>query len=89
MCTSIVCFPVCDIIHCLSNQVVFPHDQKSRQKFNYSENEKSFSGKIKRIFHDGGPYHKETSPLICSATDFLLICYCMTGTFVMKELKSF
>ena len=36
------------------------------------------------IFHDGGPYHIETGPLICEAnpwTDFNII-----RTSVMKEL---
>ena len=38
-----------------------------------------------QLFHDGGPYHTETSLLICSAnqwTGFYII-----GTSVMKELK--
>ena len=49
-----------------------------------------FSGGIEKgkwcemdeLFHDGGPYHIETSPLICSAnqwTDFYMI-----GTSVMS-----
>ena len=51
-----------------------------------------FSGGIEKgkwcemdeLFHDGGPYHIETSPMICRAnqwTDFYMI-----GTSVMKEL---
>ena len=38
------------------------------------------------LFHDGGPYHIETNPLICSANqgcDFYVI-----GTFIMKELNT-
>ena len=34
-----------------------------------------------KLFHDGGPYHIETSPLICRASFFMI------GTSVMKELK--
>ena len=52
-----------------------------------------FSGGIEKgkwcemdeLFHDGGPYYIETSPLICSAnqwTDF----YMITAS-IMKELK--
>ena len=33
------------------NQTVLKHDQKSRQKLKYLENEKSFWGEIKSIFH--------------------------------------
>ena len=39
------------------------------------------------LFHDGGRYHIETSPLICSAnqwTDFYMLT-----TSVMKELNQF
>ena len=39
------------------------------------------------LFHDGGPYLTETSPLICSANPWT--CLYMIGTFVMKELKFF
>ena len=35
-------------------------------------------------FHDGGLYHKETSPLICRANQWS--GYYITGTSVMKEL---
>ena len=41
--------------------------------------------KIYQLFHDGGPYHIETSPLIFSAnqwTDFYII-----ANSVMKEVK--
>ena len=37
------------------------------------------------LFHDLVPYHIETSPLICSANQW--IGFYMIGTFVMKELK--
>ena len=35
-------------------------------------------------FHDGSPYHIETSPLICSTNRWA--GYCMIGTSVMKVL---
>ena len=34
------------------------------------------------LLHDRGPYHIETSPLICIANHSKMI-----GTFAMKELK--
>ena len=37
------------------------------------------------LFHDEGPYHTETSPLVCLANQWT--CFYMTGTSVMKELK--
>ena len=40
---------------------------------------------IFKIFHDGGPYHIETSLLICYITQWT--GFYMTGTFVMKELN--
>ena len=33
------------------------------------------------LIHDGGPYHIETSPLICRAGFYMI------GTFVLKQLK--
>ena len=36
------------------------------------------------FFHDGGPYHIETRPLICSANQWT--GFYMIGTFVMKGL---
>ena len=36
--------------------------------------------------HDGGPYHIETSPLICSANQWT--GFCMLGTSVMNELNA-
>ena len=38
------------------------------------------------IFHDGGPYHIETSPLICRADHWN--GFYVIGTSVMKELKN-
>ena len=38
------------------------------------------STKVLQIFHEGGPYHIETSPLICSG-------FYMIGTSVMEELN--
>ena len=35
---------------------------------------------------DGGPYHTETSPLICSANRWT--SFYMIGTSVMKDLKN-
>ena len=40
----------------------------------------------RKLAHDGGPYHVETSPLFCRANQ--RTGFYMTGTFVMKELKS-
>ena len=40
--------------------------------------------KIDQLFHDEGPYHIETSPLICIANQW--IAFYMIETFVMKEL---
>ena len=37
--------------------------------------------------YDGGPYHMETSPLICSANQWT--GFYIVGTSVMKELKIF
>ena len=37
-----------------------------------------------KLFHDGCPYHMETSPLICSANQ--RTGFYMTGTSIMKEL---
>ena len=39
------------------------------------------------LFHDGGPYHVETSPLICYTNQW--IGFYMMGTSFMKELKCF
>ena len=36
------------------------------------------------LFHDGGLYHIETSPLICFANQWT--CFYVTGTSVMTEL---
>ena len=36
------------------------------------------------LFHDGGPYHTETSPLICSVNQWT--GFYMIGASVMKEL---
>ena len=38
-----------------------------------------------KLFHDGGPYHIETSPLICSANQWA--GFYMLETSVMKELR--
>ena len=42
--------------------------------------------KENQLFHDGGPYHIETSLLICRANQ--LTGFCMIGTFAMKELTA-
>ena len=44
-----------------------------------------FPGANVKLFHDGGPYHIETSPLICSANQWS--GFYMIGTSVMKELR--
>ena len=41
---------------------------------------------ICQLFHDGGPYHIETSPLICSANQWT--GFCMKGTSIMKQLNA-
>ena len=56
MCIAIVCFPGCDVITFEINLIVlikpfYYMTKKSRQKFKYLENEKSFQGEIKSIFH--------------------------------------
>ena len=38
-----------------------------------------------KLFHDGGPYHIEISPLICRANQWT--GFYMIGTSVMKELN--
>ena len=40
---------------------------------------------IHEIFHGGGPYHRETSPLTCKANQWT--GFYMTGASVMKELS--
>ena len=39
------------------------------------------------LFHDGGPYHVETRPLICPANQWT--GFYMIGTFVMKKIRVF
>ena len=39
-----------------------------------------------QLFHDGSPYHIETSPLICSANQ--CTGFYMIGTTIMKEPNS-
>ena len=41
---------------------------------------------LSKLFYDGGTYHKETSPLICSANKWT--GFYMIGISIMKELKS-
>ena len=43
--------------------------------------------KLHNLFHDGGPYHIESSPLICYASQWT--GFNMLGTSVMKELNLF
>ena len=53
MCIIIVCLPDCDVINFeIKLELFFNMAKKSRQKFKYLKNEKSFYGKIKSIFHD-------------------------------------
>ena len=56
MCITIVCLPGCDVIKFEISLIFFikPFQymiRQSRQKFKYLENEKSFWGEIKRLFH--------------------------------------
>ena len=56
MCIAIVCFPFCDVINFKIN-LILPSScfstwpKRSRQKSNYLENENSFYGEIKNVFH--------------------------------------
>ena len=38
------------------------------------------------LFHDGGPYHIETSPLICTVNQWT--GFYMIGTSIIKKLKA-
>ena len=56
MCIAIVCFPGCDAINFEMNLIFlikpfFYISKKSRQTVKYLENEKSFQGEMKNIFH--------------------------------------
>ena len=56
ICITIVCFPGCDVMNFEINLIFliksfFSMTKKSRQKFYYLENEMSFWGEIKSIFH--------------------------------------
>ena len=56
MCIAIVCYPGCDVMDFEINLIIlikpfFYMRKKSRQKLRYLENEKSFFGEIKSIFH--------------------------------------
>ena len=42
--------------------------------------------KVSLLFHEGGRYHIETSPLICSANQWTGFCMIMAS--VMKELMA-
>ena len=42
---------------------------------------------MRELFHDGDPYHIETSPLIISANHWT--SFYMIGTTVMTEIKTF
>ena len=39
-----------------------------------------------KLFHNGDPFHRETSPLICRASQWTGF-YMMIGTSTMKELN--
>ena len=56
MCIAIVCYPGYDVIYFRINlifliKLFFYMIKKSRQKSKYLKNKKSFSGKLKSIFH--------------------------------------
>ena len=53
---------------------------------NWSEIGNYFNTNSLYLFHDGGPYHVETSPLIYSANQWT--GFYKIGTFVIKELKT-
>ena len=48
---------------------------------------KRITSKSHELFPDGGPYHIENSPLICSAKQWT--CFYMISTSVMKKLTIF
>ena len=56
MCIATICLPGCDVINFEIKLILlitpfFTMTKKSRQNFKYFENEKSFKGEIKSIFH--------------------------------------
>ena len=56
MCIAFVCYPGCDVMDFEINLIflmepVFLHDQKVMTKNKFLENEMSFQGEIKSIFH--------------------------------------
>ena len=56
ICITIICYPCCDVIKFEINLIflikpLFYMTKKSRQKLKYLENEKSFLGETKSIFH--------------------------------------
>ena len=56
LCIAIVCFPGCDVIRFEINLIFliksfYYTTKKSRQRFEYLENEKGFQGDIKSIFY--------------------------------------
>ena len=52
--------------------------------FNLEHIEFNYSNRF-YLFHDGGPYHIETSPFICRENQW--VGFYMTATSVMKELN--
>ena len=73
MCIAIVCYPGCDVMDFEINLIIlikpfFYMRKKSRQKLRYLENEKSFLGEIKSIFHHflrAFSYQKSSQTLEC------------------------
>ena len=65
---------------CMFDFTIMEGEKKERKE------KKTWSANFDMIllFHVGGPYHIETSPLICSANQWA--DFCMIETSVMKEL---
>ena len=60
----------------------YEEGQINHPRKNYFGNAQLYQG---HLFHHGGPYHIETSPLICSTNHWS--GYYIIGTSVMKELS--
>ena len=62
------------------SQIRFLNEEAPR-----SMNLKNVSQHFLKVFHDGGPYHIETSPLICIANQWT--CFYMIGPPPWKIIK--
>ena len=60
--------------------MILTSDRKKRIQYSFSV----FQYLYFKLFHDGGPYHIETNPLICSAYQWT--SFYMIGASVMNKL---